>query len=82
MKLEVEVAQESIEEDTEKEDTDRVTTPDLVREFSDLVEFGEPADSLTLVMNSSSESGVEAEQHVEAELVQAKQPRGRSHTHT
>ena len=84
MKLEVEVAQESMEEDTEEEDMDRVTTPDLVRELSDLVEFGDPADSLTLVLNSSSESGVEAEQHVEseAELVQAKQPRGRSHTHT
>ena len=51
----MEVAQESIEEDTEKEDTDRVTTPDLVREFSDLVEFGEPADSLTLVPNFSSD---------------------------
>ena len=86
VKLEVEVSMEvevevSMEEDTEEEDVDRVTTPDLVREFSDLVEFGDPADSLTLVLNSS-ESGVEAEQHVEAELVQAKQPRGRSHTHT
>ena len=63
--MEVEVAQESMEEDTEEEDTDRVTTPDLVREFSDLVEFGEPADTLNLVLDSSTESGVEAEQHVE-----------------
>ena len=87
VKLEVEVSMEvevevSMEEDSEEEDVDRVTTPDLVRAFSDLVEFGDPIDSLSLVLDSSSESAVEAEQQVEAELVQAKQPIGRSHTHT
>ena len=58
--MEVDVAQESMEEDTDEEDHQvRVNTPDLVREFSDLVEFGEAADTLSLVLNSSSEDQTE-----------------------
>ena len=61
MNLEVDVAQESMEEDTEEEDHQvRVTTPDLVREFSDLVEYGDPVETLNLVLNSSSEDQTES----------------------
>ena len=61
MNLEVDVAQESMEEDTDEEDHQvRVTTPDLVREFSDLVEYGDPVETLNLVLNSSSEDQTES----------------------
>ena len=61
MNLEVDVAQESMEEDPEEEDHQvRVTTPDLVREFSDLVEYGDPVETLNLVLNSSSEDQTES----------------------
>ena len=45
MNLEADVGEESMEEDTEDEDH-QATTPDLVREFSDLVEYGDPVETL------------------------------------
>ena len=54
MNLEADVGEESMEEDTEDEDH-QATTPDLVREFSDLVEYGDPVETLSLVLNSSSD---------------------------
>ena len=46
-------------EDTEDEDSDRVTTPDLVRALSDLVPYGNPVESLDLVLESSDEENME-----------------------
>ena len=44
-----------VELETTEQHQNRVTTPDLVREFSDLVDHGDPVESLSLVLDSSSD---------------------------